>query len=92
MPKPAVNSEINDWKTPKDRGMFDPAFASPNQGTGKDNADLSYLKGSIGSGDRDAMWPWGGPVEQWQQIDALRRHMLEQGGDTFKASEFSRDR
>ena len=82
MPKSTVNSEIHDWKMPKCCGMLDQVIASPAQGHGKDLADLSYLKGSIGTGERE-YGLYGGPFEDWEKTEAFRRQMIDNGSSTF---------
>lgn len=86
MAKPSVDPNTLIEKTSKTTGNWDPRFASTEQGVESDCAGLSYLKGAIGSGSRDHAFE--APASQWDAIQELRRHTVDQGFATYTKAGF----
>jgi hypothetical protein len=96
MPKPRVNENSSQIESDTHCSIWDESRTSPNIGTDQDCAEhLSYLAGSVGSGDADMAQSDGmyGPMTmRYGRMERiLRKHTVDQGLSTFTKDEFRKN-
>lgn len=94
MPRPKVSQNSTETSVTANQSIWDSQRASSEIGTDPDWSRFSYLKGAVGSGDRDFdsdAYPFGimpGDMQDYKARRLLRKHTVEQGWATFSKWEF----